>query len=37
MLPQQIERFWATDTYGTKNSAEQNVLSPSENKALHTA
>ena len=34
MLSQHIERFWEIDIYGTKNSAEQNLLSPSENKAL---
>ena len=34
MLSQQIERFWIINTYGTKNSAEENVLSPSENAAL---
>ena len=37
MLSQQIERFWETDTYGTKKSAEQSLLLPSENKALHNA
>ena len=35
-LSQQIERFWEIDTYGTKNSAEQNLLLPSEDKALQT-
>ena len=34
MLSQHIERFWEIDIYGTKNSAEQNLLSPSENKTL---
>ena len=34
MLLQQIERFWIINTYGTKNSAEQNLLSPSENATL---
>ena len=35
MLSQQIEPFWKIDTYGTKNLAKQNLLSPSEDKALH--
>ena len=34
-LSQQIERFWEIDTYGTKNSAEQNLLPSSEDKTLH--
>ena len=34
MFSQQTERFWEIDTYGTKNSAEQNLLLPSGNKAL---
>lgn len=34
MLSQHIERFWEIDIYGNKNSAKQNLLSPSESKAL---